>query len=122
MTGNKMTLPRIVMKFGGTSLGDPDAVARTMDHVIREQRDPLVIVSAVGGVTDLLTIAIEESAIVVIISFGIQDFFTQRKDSITRRMPKLVSPRILITPVWRILLHGQRQKIMERCREINWRA
>jgi aspartate kinase len=42
------------MKFGGTSLGTADAMGRACDHVIREGRECLVVVSAVGGVTDLL--------------------------------------------------------------------
>lgn len=45
---------RLVMKFGGTSLGTADAMNRACDHVIRERRECLVVVSAVGGVTDLL--------------------------------------------------------------------
>jgi aspartate kinase len=49
-----MTAPGVVMKFGGTSVGTPEAVTRVMAHVIRERRHPLVVVSAVGGVTDLL--------------------------------------------------------------------
>jgi len=49
-----MTAPGIVMKFGGTSVGTPEAVTRVMAHVTRESRRPLVVVSAVGGVTDLL--------------------------------------------------------------------
>lgn len=47
-------LPRVVMKFGGTSLGTADAVRRAAGHVIREQRPVMVVASAVGGVTDLL--------------------------------------------------------------------
>jgi aspartate kinase len=47
-------IPRVVMKFGGTSLGTADAMDRACDHVIREERESLVVVSAVGGVTDLL--------------------------------------------------------------------
>jgi aspartate kinase len=46
--------PQIVMKFGGTSVGSAEAVQRVLAHVTREQRRPLVVVSAVGGVTDLL--------------------------------------------------------------------
>jgi len=45
---------RLVMKFGGTSLGTADAMSRACDHVIGEERECLVVVSAVGGVTDLL--------------------------------------------------------------------
>lgn len=47
-------IPRVVMKFGGTSLGTADAMSRAGDHVLREERESLVVVSAVSGVTDLL--------------------------------------------------------------------
>lgn len=47
-------LPKVVMKFGGTSMGNADAIRRTMAHIAREKPAPLVVVSAVGGVTDLL--------------------------------------------------------------------
>ena len=46
--------PRVVMKFGGTSLGNPEAVERAARHVVREEPAPVVVASAVGGVTDLL--------------------------------------------------------------------
>jgi len=45
----------IVMKFGGTSLGNTERI-KGVGEIIRKHldRDPLVVVSAVGGVTDLL--------------------------------------------------------------------
>jgi aspartate kinase len=46
--------PRVVMKFGGTSLATAAAFHRAADRVIAEERSSLVVVSAVGGVTDLL--------------------------------------------------------------------
>jgi len=49
--------PRVVMKFGGTSLGTPHAMARMAAHILREERPRLVVVSAVGGVTDQLLVA-----------------------------------------------------------------
>ena len=52
-------LPGVVMKFGGTSVGTAEAMRRTAEHVLREPRHPLVVVSAVGGVTDLLLQAAE---------------------------------------------------------------
>jgi len=47
-----------VMKFGGTSVADPDAIARLIG-IVRQQRDtdsqpPVVVVSALAGVTDKL--------------------------------------------------------------------
>ena len=47
----------IVMKFGGTSVADAAALHRLIDHVVRarEQGDrPVVVVSALGGVTNEL--------------------------------------------------------------------
>ncbi len=45
----------IVMKFGGTSVGDADAIKRVARIVGTFLEDrPVVIVSAVGGITDLL--------------------------------------------------------------------
>jgi aspartate kinase len=48
----------IVMKFGGTSVADPDAISRLIGIVRRQQAKtksaPLVVVSALSGVTDRL--------------------------------------------------------------------
>ena len=48
----------VVMKFGGTSVADPDAIARLIG-IVRHQRErsdastpPVVVVSALAGVTD----------------------------------------------------------------------
>ena len=50
----------VVMKFGGTSVADPDAIARLIG-IVRHQRErsdastpPVVVVSALAGVTDQL--------------------------------------------------------------------
>lgn len=42
------------MKFGGTSVGDADAMRRMCRIVERERRPRLVVVSALSGVTDQL--------------------------------------------------------------------
>ena len=49
----------IVMKFGGTSVADTDRI-RACAAIVRDrkERDPVVVVSALGGVTDLLERAI----------------------------------------------------------------
>ena len=44
----------VVLKFGGTSVGDAAAIGRLADIVAREVRPRLVVVSALSGVTDLL--------------------------------------------------------------------
>ena len=55
----------VVMKFGGTSVADPDAITRLMGIVRQQQAKtkgaPLVVVSALSGVTDTL-VAIAERA------------------------------------------------------------
>ncbi len=47
-------LPKVIMKFGGTSLATSKAMITAVDHVVNEPRHPMVVVSALGGVTDLL--------------------------------------------------------------------
>ena len=48
----------VVQKFGGTSVADPDAIRRLIDIVrtarARDGRGPVVVVSAMSGVTDAL--------------------------------------------------------------------
>ncbi|HEX7138290.1 MAG TPA: lysine-sensitive aspartokinase 3 [Vicinamibacterales bacterium] len=49
---------KVVMKFGGTSVADPDAINRLI-NIVRQQQArgsaaPLVVVSALSGVTDTL--------------------------------------------------------------------
>jgi aspartate kinase len=53
----------IVCKFGGTSVGDADAIARTATIIRgRLDRQPLVVVSALGGTTNLLLRVAEQAA------------------------------------------------------------
>jgi aspartate kinase len=50
----------IVIKFGGTSVGDADRVANAIEIVAeRRHRDPIVVVSALAGVTNDLVAASE---------------------------------------------------------------
>jgi len=53
----------IIMKFGGTSVKDADAMRRAVD-IIRSnlQSRPLIVVSALGGVTNLLIEALTAAA------------------------------------------------------------
>ncbi|HKY98314.1 MAG TPA: hypothetical protein VJL35_10695, partial [Gemmatimonadaceae bacterium] len=52
----------IVVKFGGTSVGDADAIRRTAEIVRgRIDRDPIVVVSALGGATNALLAVAEQS-------------------------------------------------------------
>jgi len=55
----------IVMKFGGTSLGDGEAINRAVDIVIqtlKETGQVVVVVSAMSGVTDTLLSAATSAA------------------------------------------------------------
>lgn len=53
----------IVVKFGGTSVGDAAAIARTAEIVKSKlPRDPIVVVSALGGTTNSLLAVGEQSA------------------------------------------------------------
>ena len=55
----------IVMKFGGTSLGDGEAINRAVDIVIQTLKDKglvVVVVSAMSGVTDTLLAAATSAA------------------------------------------------------------
>src|ERR1700687_757495 len=48
-----MAKKREVFKFGGTSVGSPEAIRQAVTHVERD-KPAVVIVSAMRGVTDLL--------------------------------------------------------------------
>jgi aspartate kinase len=53
----------IVLKFGGTSVGDAEAIARTGRIVAtRVEQEPIVVVSALAGVTNALIAIAEQSA------------------------------------------------------------
>lgn len=53
----------IVIKFGGTSVGDAAAVSRAVDVVAgRRDRHPVVVVSALGGATNALLAIAEQAA------------------------------------------------------------
>ena len=53
----------IVCKFGGTSVGDADAIRRTASIVqSRLDRQPIVVVSALGGATNQLLALAEQAA------------------------------------------------------------
>jgi aspartate kinase len=56
---------RLVMKFGGTSVGSAEAMRRTAELILNSQRDwpeIVVVTSAMGGVTDLLLRGINTAA------------------------------------------------------------
>ena len=52
-----------ICKFGGTSVGDAAAIRRTAEIVrARKDRQPVVVVSALGGATNVLLAAAEQAA------------------------------------------------------------
>ena len=53
----------IVCKFGGTSVGDPEAIQRTAAIIqSRLDRQPIAVVSALGGATNVLLALAEQAA------------------------------------------------------------
>jgi aspartate kinase len=53
----------IVCKFGGTSVGDAEAIARTAAIIgARRERKPVVVVSALAGATNALLAIAEQAA------------------------------------------------------------
>jgi aspartate kinase len=44
----------IVLKFGGTSVGNAEAIGKTVDIILKEKAAKVVVVSAMSGVTDKL--------------------------------------------------------------------
>ena len=60
---SKMT--RLVMKFGGTSVADIEHIRKAAQHVAREAkagRQPVVVVSAMAGVTNELAGFVQNAA------------------------------------------------------------
>ncbi len=61
----KPTMPLLVMKFGGTSVGSPDLIRRAAGRVAAEVargHDVIVIVSAMSGETDRLSGMVSETS------------------------------------------------------------
>ena len=59
-----MTTATRILKFGGTSVGTPEALARALG-IVREsarRHRPVVVVSALHGVTDALVGAVDAAA------------------------------------------------------------
>jgi len=59
-----------VLKFGGTSVGSADNIKRVKDIVLAQQDDVIVVVSALGGITDKILKAARIAA------SGTEDFHT----------------------------------------------
>ena len=64
LTQIKPKKPLIVMKFGGTSVGNPERMRNVAEIVAghAKQAEVLVVVSAMGGVTDMLIRAANEAS------------------------------------------------------------
>ena len=50
-----------VLKFGGTSVATPESISNVLS-IVQEQEQCTVVVSALGGITDLLIDALEKAA------------------------------------------------------------
>jgi len=48
-----------VMKFGGTSVGSPEALQRAVRIITHEKNDKVVVVSAMSGITNFLVNGVE---------------------------------------------------------------
>jgi len=48
-----------VMKFGGTSVGSPEALQRAVGIILNEKNDKIVVVSAMSGITNFLINGVE---------------------------------------------------------------
>ena len=64
MTQSKGKKPLIVMKFGGTSVGSPERMKCAAELIAghSKQAEVVAVVSAMGGVTDLLIKAANQAA------------------------------------------------------------
>ena len=43
-----------VMKFGGSSVGTPESILKVKDIILKQSEPCIVVVSALGGITDSL--------------------------------------------------------------------
>ena len=77
----------VVMKFGGTSVRDAEAVRRVVSIVGREKRPRVVVVSALSGVTDgLLDIAAKVESGDPLLVQRLFDRVTDRLDDLRDRV------------------------------------
>ena len=52
-----------VLKFGGTSVGSAENIQKVKDILIGQDDDVIVVVSALGGITDMILSAAKMAAI-----------------------------------------------------------
>lgn len=81
----------LVLKFGGTSVGTVDSLRQVSRIVARSRRPLVVVVSALGGVTDRLVRMTEQA------SKGDDGYLVEMNELISRHaeiIPTLVSPRL----------------------------
>src|SRR3954469_17345580 len=99
--GVRLTGP-IVMKFGGTSVADPEAIMRVVE-IIKAARDssglpPVVIVSAMSGVTDRLlelTASAELRRDAHVLN-GVAELSRRYFDAIERLLPADIANGVLV--------------------------
>ena len=51
-----------VLKFGGSSVANPDSLSLVIDIIQKSDQDLLIVVSALSGITDLLSIMAERAS------------------------------------------------------------
>jgi len=78
----------LVMKFGGTSVGSPEAMRQTVEIILRQKsRSPFltVVTSALAGVTDLLLRSATSAAA------GDAEFYQQATQTLTARHEEILN-------------------------------
>ena len=99
-----------VLKFGGTSVGSVDSI-RQIQHIISQQTDDcIVVVSALGGITDQLLKAAH-------LALGTNEEYTEVYQSIRQRHIDMVNTLIENATVRQMLLH-ELEGILDELRSI----
>src|SRR3990172_2121928 len=104
----------IAMKFGGTSVGSAEAIKRVAKIIeSRFERQPVVITSAVGGITDKL-VALGKSA-----ATGDDDLVKELVDFITNRHLEIIDQLRLTSGELRRIIDDTIDDIKNLCRVIS---
>ena len=78
-----------VLKFGGTSVGSAENIKRVKEIVQNQDDDVIVVVSALGGITDKILNA------ALLASTGTGDFHTELAE-IKKHIPKLLRNCLMV--------------------------
>ncbi|NPA27212.1 MAG: aspartate kinase, partial [Chloroflexi bacterium] len=107
----------LVMKFGGTSVGTPEAMAQVVEIVDQAQRTwqpagVVVVTSALAGVTDRLLAGVQAAA------RGEHDAVPQARAWLAERHRAMLEA--LIPPMERPALWGQIETLLETFAQLGW--